>query len=63
MKFRYDVLFAIVWFACAFPLHAQKGCVDSPEDSTVVLALVASAGALFYGVRGWLRSRHNSSGR
>jgi XrtJ-associated TM-motif-TM protein len=29
----------------ALPVHAQDGCDDSPEDPTVVLALVAAAGA------------------
>jgi XrtJ-associated TM-motif-TM protein len=29
----------------ALPLRAQTGCDDSPEDPTVVLALVGSAGA------------------
>ncbi len=32
--------------AIHLPLHAQSGCDDSPEDPTVVLALVAGAGAL-----------------
>jgi XrtJ-associated TM-motif-TM protein len=32
--------------ATALPLRAQSGCVDSPEDPTVVLALVGAAGAL-----------------
>ena len=27
-------------------LHAQSGCVDSPENPTAVLALVGSAAAL-----------------
>jgi XrtJ-associated TM-motif-TM protein len=31
--------------ASALPLRAQTGCVDSPEDPTIVLALVGSAGA------------------
>jgi XrtJ-associated TM-motif-TM protein len=30
----------------AIPLRAQTGCVDSPEDPTIVLALVSGAGAL-----------------
>ncbi len=36
-------LFALSFFAmlaAAFPLRAQTGCDDSPEDPTVVLALV-----------------------
>jgi len=32
--------------AAAMPLRAQTGCTDSPEDPTVVLALVGGAGAL-----------------
>jgi XrtJ-associated TM-motif-TM protein len=31
--------------AMALPLRAQTGCDDSPEDPTVVLALVGGAGA------------------
>jgi XrtJ-associated TM-motif-TM protein len=31
--------------AVTLPLRAQSGCVDSPEDPTIVLALVAGAGA------------------
>jgi XrtJ-associated TM-motif-TM protein len=30
----------------ALPLHAQTGCDDSPEDPTIVLALVGGAGAI-----------------
>jgi XrtJ-associated TM-motif-TM protein len=63
MKFRYDVLLAIALFACAFPLRAQTGCVDSPEDPTVVLALVGSAGVLLSIVRGRLKGRCKSSER
>jgi XrtJ-associated TM-motif-TM protein len=35
----------------ALPLRAQSGCVDSPEDPTIVLALVGGAAALVAGVR------------
>jgi XrtJ-associated TM-motif-TM protein len=37
----------------ALPLaaHAQSGCTDSPENPTVVLALVGSAGAFFANAR------------
>jgi XrtJ-associated TM-motif-TM protein len=37
--------------AAALPLRAQNGCVDSPEDPTVVLALVAGAGAVVASLR------------
>jgi XrtJ-associated TM-motif-TM protein len=45
----------------AVPLHAQSGCADSPENPTVVLALVGGAGAMFSAVRA--RLRRNSSQR
>jgi XrtJ-associated TM-motif-TM protein len=35
-----------VMLALALPLRAQTGCVDSPEDPTIALALVGGAGAL-----------------
>jgi XrtJ-associated TM-motif-TM protein len=37
----------------ALPLCAQTGCTDSPEDPTVVLALVVGAGALAARVWRW----------
>lgn len=36
--------------AVARPLFAQSGCVDSPEDPTLVLALVGGAGAMVAGM-------------
>ena len=41
----FALAFAII-LAIALPLRAQTGCADSPEDPTVVLALVGGAGAL-----------------
>ncbi len=41
--------------ALALPLRAQTGCDDSPEDSTILLALVGGTGAL--AASSW-RSRH-----
>ena len=41
----------------ALPLRAQTGCADSPEDPTVVLALVAGLGALAVKFRGYRRRR------
>jgi XrtJ-associated TM-motif-TM protein len=37
--------------APALPLRAQTGCDDSPEDPTIVLALVGGAAALITGLR------------
>lgn len=46
MKKRVFVLIAVaILFMVAAPLRAQTGCTDSPEDPTVLLALVAGAGA------------------
>jgi XrtJ-associated TM-motif-TM protein len=42
----------------AAPLYGQTGCTDSPENPTVVLALVGGAGALFSVMRSRLRARH-----
>jgi len=47
-------IFAIAFsllLTAALPLRAQNGCVDSPEDPTVFLALVGGAGALIAGIR------------
>ena len=41
------------------PLYGQTGCTDSPENPTVVLALVGGAGALFSAVRA-RAARHRS---
>ena len=42
---------SILLFACATPLLAQDGCLESPENPTVILAIVGSAGALFSTLR------------
>lgn len=52
------VLFGLVVLAVAVaPMYGQNGCVNSPENPTVVLALVGSAGAFTASVRARLRSR------
>jgi XrtJ-associated TM-motif-TM protein len=58
---RFFFLCAIFLYI-ASPLRAQvQGCVDSPENPTVVLALVGSAGAFLSAARTRLRRRRNSS--
>ena len=47
----------VLALSVAVPLHAQSGCTDSPENPTVVLALVGSAAALFSAGRARLMSR------
>jgi len=57
MNKKLVVLFWSVALLCvALPLHAQTGCTDSPENPTVVLALVGSAGALFSTVRARIKA-------
>ena len=57
---------SIMVMGCAFflvvalPLHAQGGCVDSPENSTVVLALVGSAGAFVAAARARMKARRSA---
>jgi XrtJ-associated TM-motif-TM protein len=59
----------VVFLGCAVmllvaaPLYGQTGCTDSPENPTVVLALVGGAGALFSAVRARIRARRISSQR
>jgi XrtJ-associated TM-motif-TM protein len=56
-------LWCVILLLIAFPLHAQTGCTDSPENPTVVLALVGSAGGLFSMARRRWKTRHGSSAR
>ena len=37
--------------AITMPLYAQSGCVDSPEDPTIWLALVGVVGGVAVGIR------------
>lgn len=43
--------------SAALPLHAQEGCVNSPENPTAILAVVGSAGAFFVSVRARIKAR------
>lgn len=43
----------------ASPLYGQSGCTDSPENPTLVLALVGGAGALYSTVRTRLKARRD----
>lgn len=54
------VSFAL-FLSIALPLHAQGGCVNSPEDPTAILAVVGSAGAFFVSARARIKARRNSS--
>jgi XrtJ-associated TM-motif-TM protein len=50
----------VVVLLVAAPLYGQTGCTDSPENPTVVLALVGGAGAVFSAVRARIRARRKS---
>ncbi|MGD0797120.1 MAG: PExPT-CTERM protein [Acidobacteriaceae bacterium] len=50
-------LLAIAALLVPMAAHAQTGCTDSPENPTVVLALVGSAGALLSAGRRHLSRR------
>jgi XrtJ-associated TM-motif-TM protein len=49
-----------ILFTFALPLYAQTGCVDSPENPTVILAEVGSAGPFFISARARIKARRHS---
>jgi XrtJ-associated TM-motif-TM protein len=59
-KFVRIAMVGIAVMAVPMVVRAQTGCTDSPENPTVVLALVGSAGALVSAARSRLRARRNS---
>jgi len=58
-KFR-ALIVAIAVVGIPALVRAQTGCTDSPEDPTLVLAVVASAGALVAAARVRIKARRNS---
>jgi XrtJ-associated TM-motif-TM protein len=46
-----------VLFLVSVPVYAQGGCINSPENPTVVLALVGSAGAFLASARARFKAR------
>lgn len=55
MKKTFSVALFLLLAGAVTPLHAQSGCLDSPENPTILLALVGSAGAAVAAVRGHFR--------
>jgi XrtJ-associated TM-motif-TM protein len=49
-----------LFFSVALPLHAQNGCINSPENPTALLAVVGSAGAFFVSARARIKARRSS---
>jgi len=61
MNNKFRALLVVIAVMCIPVLvRAQTGCDDSPEDPTLVLALVASAGALITAARARFKARRNS---
>lgn len=60
MKRASLLLFALAFFSATVPLHAQGGCVNSPENPTAILAVVGSAGAFFASSRRRIKARRRS---
>lgn len=59
-KFSLLLIGSAVMLTVALPLHAQGGCVNSPENPTIVLALVGSAGAFLASARRRMKARRES---
>lgn len=58
MTRRYALLLALALFAVVLPLRAQTGCDQSPEDPTILLALLGGAGALAASARAARGRKH-----
>jgi len=67
MKKLFLLLGFTIFLSAALPLHAQGGeitsgtCDDSPENSTIVLAVVGSAGVFLASARARMKNRRGSS--
>jgi len=61
MKNTSLLLFGLVLLVtAAVPLHAQDGCINSPENPTAILAVVGSAGAFLVSARARIKARRRS---
>jgi XrtJ-associated TM-motif-TM protein len=60
-KSTFVFLGSALFLSVALPLHAQSGCLTSPENPTAVLALVGSAGAFFATARTRIKARRRST--
>jgi XrtJ-associated TM-motif-TM protein len=59
---KFSLLFiGLALFGTVIPLHAQDGCVTSPENPTAILAVVGTAGAFFTTARARIKARRRSS--
>ena len=60
MKKSTLLLFGLAVLLSTASLHAQGGCENSPENPTVVLALIGSAGAFLASARNRIRNRRDA---
>lgn len=60
MKTSKYLFLAVLMLVISTPLFAQGGCVESPEDPTLVLALLGSAAASVVYARDRMKSRSDS---
>jgi XrtJ-associated TM-motif-TM protein len=56
MKKTQLLLLSALVLSVSLPLHAQSACVQSPENPTIVLALLGSAGAFAVSARDRIRA-------
>jgi len=54
------ILGVALFLTVTLPAHAQSGCTNSPENPTLVLALVGSGAALFASARSKIKARRSS---
>ena len=59
-KYRAICLCFVLLLAFTKPLLGQDGCVDSPENPTVILGVVGAAGAFFSTLRYRAKARRKS---
>jgi XrtJ-associated TM-motif-TM protein len=50
-----------LFLSVTLQLHAQTGCLSSPENPTAVLAIVGSAGAFLATARARIKARRRST--
>ena len=63
MKRSAKFLTLAMMLVAVLPLAAQTGCANSPENPTLVLAVIGGTGALFSTVRAKIRKRRDKSRR
>jgi XrtJ-associated TM-motif-TM protein len=60
-KFAPMFLGLVLLLCIGLPLHAQDGCLSSPENPTAILAVVGSTGAFLATARARIKARRRSA--